>query len=60
MSERVYLIGVYLPSCDHLMYEFVNYLSNLENTISALQPTDRVVIAGDFNAHITQPSHKSG
>ena len=57
MSETVYLIGVYLPSCDHPMDEVVNYLSGLENTISTLQPTGRVIIAGDFNAHITQPSH---
>ena len=41
------------------MEEFDDYLSDLENAISALQPTGRVIIAGDFNAHMTKSDHCS-
>ena len=58
--NAVYIIGVYLPSCDHPMEEFVDCLSDLENAISVLQPTGQIIIAGDFNAHLQQSNCPSG
>ena len=59
LGDMVYIIGVYLPSCDHSMDEFMDYLHDLENAISTLQPTGTVIMAGDLNAHLTQLNHHS-
>ena len=53
-GENVYIFGVYLPSCNHPIQEFMEYLADLENAISALQPTGKVILAGDFNVHLTE------
>ncbi len=51
-SQTLSIIGVYLPSTDHPVLEYTDYLIELESAISALQAEGPVVIAGDFNAHI--------
>ena len=62
-GENIYIFGVYLPSCNHPAEEFMEYLADLENAISVLQQTGRVVLAGDFNVHLTEsnqsPSRES-
>ena len=58
-AENVYIIGVYLPSCNHSMEDFAEYLADLENTISTLQPTGRIILAGDLNVHLTQSNQSS-
>ena len=52
----IYIVSVYLPSSDHPMEEFVEYLLNLSNTISALQPSGAIILAGDLNAHLSNPT----
>lgn len=48
-DQSLSIIGVYLPSTDHPVSEYVEYLTELESTISASGP---VMIVGDFNAHL--------
>ena len=50
------IIGVYLPSTDHQIEEFENYLQQLEDTIIAYYQLGPVMVAGDFNAHIGSSS----
>ena len=46
------IVGVYLPSTDHPVQEYVDCLAELESVISALQADGPVIIMGDFNAHL--------
>ena len=46
------IIGVYLPSTDHDISEFTEYLHDLESFVSATQATGPVIVMGDFNAHL--------
>ena len=48
--------GVYLPSSDHPLETFREYLSDLEGMISSLQRNGPIIIAGDFNAHLGRDS----
>ena len=51
-TQSLSIFGVYLPSTDHPVSEYIEYLTELESTISALQASGPVMIAGDFNAHL--------
>lgn len=60
-STTLTVIGVYLPSTDHPVAEFQDYLHDLECFISASQQNGPVVIMGDFNAHLCvhgTPNHQ--
>ena len=46
------IICVYLPSSDHSLDEFSNYLSELECAIGTLKSSGPVMLVGDFNAHL--------
>lgn len=50
--RQLYIIGVYLPSSDHPMAEYVDYLVDLESIVLSLQASGPVVVVGDFNAHL--------
>ena len=51
-AQVLSIIGVYLPSTDHSITEYTEYLTELESIVSALQSEGPIVIVGDFNAHI--------
>ena len=51
-STSLAIIGVYLPSSNHSIPEFSDYLVDLESIISFLQTSGPVLIMGDFNAHL--------
>ena len=53
------IICVYLPSPDHSLDEFYNYLPELECAIGALKSSGPVMLVGDFNAHLPNPSDDS-
>lgn len=46
------IVGVYLPSTDQPLPNFIEYLQELESIVSTLQAQGPVVVMGDFNAHI--------
>ena len=56
LNETLTIIGVYLPSSDHPLELFREYLSDLEGMISSFQRNGPVVITGDFNAHLGKDS----
>ena len=60
MKMCIYIIGVYLPSCIHSTDDFAECLADLENAISSLQPTGQIILAGDFNVHLTQSNQSFG
>ena len=47
-----YIFCVYLPSSDHTVDEFSEYLSDLQNAISTRQPSGQVIRTGDFSYHL--------
>ena len=51
-STLLSIVAVYLPSSDHPMSEFTEYLVQLESLISSLQASGPVMVVGDFNAHL--------
>ena len=51
-TQVLSIVGVYLPSSDHPVQEYVDCLAELESVISALQADGPVIIMGDFNAHL--------
>ena len=51
-STLLSIVAVYLPSSDHPMSEFAEYLVQLESLISSLQASGPVMVVGDFNAHL--------
>ena len=55
VNSTLYIFCVYLPSSDHVE-EFSEYLSDLESAVSTLQPSGQVVLTGDFNCHLQDPS----
>ena len=42
------------------MKDFVDYLTDLENAVSTLQPTGKIILAGDVNVHLMQSNQASG
>ena len=56
---HIFLWCCFLDSCNHSMEDFAEYLADLENTISTLQPTGRIILAGDLNVHLTQSNQSS-
>ena len=53
------IICVYLHSSDHSLDEFSKYLSELECVVCALKSSGPVMLVGDFNAHLPNPSDDS-
>ena len=47
------IISVYLPSSNHPVSEFSEYLSELINAFNALKSNGPILLVGDFNAHLS-------
>lgn len=47
----VYVIQVYLPSSNHCMQEFEDYMLKLQDIYSSFSDKGTLIIMGDFNAH---------
>ena len=52
VQSVISIIGVYLPSANAPSDEYKEYLTQLEGTVASLQEQGKVLIVGDFNAHI--------
>ena len=59
-ASTMSLISVYLPSTDHPLDEFEEYLNELVFVYIALQAEGPVVLLGDFNAHPNHPMNHQG
>ena len=47
-----YIIQVYLPSSNHCMQEFEEYIFKLQDICSSFVESGTLIIIGDFNAHL--------
>ena len=54
-ENPLYIFSVYLPSSDYPIEEFSDYISELQNAVSILQESGRVILTGDFNCHLQDP-----
>ena len=51
------IIPVYLPSSDHSLEEYAEYLTELTSIVSAIECSGPVLLLGDFNAHLPLPGN---
>ena len=51
------VIPVYLPSSDHSLEEYAEYLTELTSIVSAIEGSAPVLLLGDFNAHLPLPGN---
>ena len=53
------VISVYLPSSDHPVDEFAEYLTELTSIASAIESSGPILLLGDFNAHLPSLGNSS-
>ena len=59
-KSSINIIGAYLPSSDHSINEFNQYLNDLVSIISSLESCGPLIILGDLNAHLNAPTNHQG
>lgn len=52
MSQHIYIVCVYMPSSNVSLSNFKSHMERLEDVINQLFYRGKVVVMGDFNAHI--------
>ena len=56
----MHIICAYLPSSDHTFEEYCKYVGDLVSIISTLEPYGPLILVGDLNAHLNDPTNKQG
>ena len=58
--SSINIVCAYLPSSDHPMDEYTEYLNDLASIVSSLESHGPVIILGDLNAHLHAPTNHRG
>ena len=59
-SPSISIIAACLPSSDHPIEDFEEYLNEVVSISSALETEGPVIIVGNFNVHLRQPRNRQG